>query len=176
MSLRNQIRNGRRWDGLWVLVKFEASEHSHHKSPEPSSSCWRPSSTVFHWEMQVSMNCLISLLQKKINFTALEIEYLNLMQIKECVIHCYKMSGKSLNSSLIISLSIVIVQKTFVFKTWVRNSDRFCGLVVRVPGYRSRGPEFNSQHYQIFWEVVGQERSPLSLVSTVEELLGRKRP
>jgi hypothetical protein len=25
-----------------------------------------------------------------------------------------------------------------------------CGLVVRVPGYRSRGPGFGSQRYQIF--------------------------
>jgi hypothetical protein len=33
---------------------------------------------------------------------------------------------------------------------------------------------FNSRHYQIFWEVVGLERGPLSLVSTTEELLGRK--
>jgi hypothetical protein len=33
---------------------------------------------------------------------------------------------------------------------------------------------FNSQRYQIFWEVVGLERGPLSLVSTTEELLGRK--
>jgi hypothetical protein len=29
--------------------------------------------------------------------------------------------------------------------------------------------------YQIFWEVVGLERGPLSLVNTTEELLGRKR-
>jgi hypothetical protein len=29
--------------------------------------------------------------------------------------------------------------------------------------------------YQIFWEVVCLERGPLSLVSTTEELLGRKR-
>jgi hypothetical protein len=28
--------------------------------------------------------------------------------------------------------------------------------------------------YQIFWEAVGLERGPLSLVSTIEELLGRK--
>jgi hypothetical protein len=28
--------------------------------------------------------------------------------------------------------------------------------------------------YQIFWQVVGLERGPLSLVSTTEELLGRK--
>jgi hypothetical protein len=28
--------------------------------------------------------------------------------------------------------------------------DPFCGLVVRVPGYRSRGPGFDARHYQIF--------------------------
>jgi hypothetical protein len=32
---------------------------------------------------------------------------------------------------------------------------------------------FDSRHYHIFWEVVGLERCPLSLVSTTEELLGR---
>jgi hypothetical protein len=26
--------------------------------------------------------------------------------------------------------------------------DHLCGLVVRVPGYRSRDPGFNSWHYQ----------------------------
>jgi hypothetical protein len=46
--------------------------------------------------------------------------------------------------------------------------------VVRVPGYRSRGPGFDSWHYQIFLEIVGLEQGPLSLVSTIEELLGRK--
>jgi hypothetical protein len=33
---------------------------------------------------------------------------------------------------------------------------------------------FDSRHYQIFWEVVGLERGPLSLMSTTEELLERK--
>jgi hypothetical protein len=33
---------------------------------------------------------------------------------------------------------------------------------------------FDSQHYQIFSEVEGLERGPLSLVSTIEKLLGRK--
>jgi hypothetical protein len=33
----------------------------------------------------------------------------------------------------------------------------------------------DSQRYQTFWEVVGLERVPLSLVSTTEELLDRKR-
>jgi hypothetical protein len=51
--------------------------------------------------------------------------------------------------------------------------DHLYGLVVRVPGYRSRGSGFDSRGYQIFWEVVNLERGPLSLVSTIEELLGR---
>jgi hypothetical protein len=33
---------------------------------------------------------------------------------------------------------------------------------------------FVSRRYQIFWEVVGLERRPLSLVSTIEELIERK--
>jgi hypothetical protein len=33
---------------------------------------------------------------------------------------------------------------------------------------------FDSRRYQIFWEVVGLELGLLSLVSTTEELLGRK--
>jgi hypothetical protein len=50
-------------------------------------------------------------------------------------------------------------------------SSALYGIVVRVPDYRSG---FESLRYQIFWEVVGLEWGPLSLVSTIEELLGRK--
>jgi hypothetical protein len=46
--------------------------------------------------------------------------------------------------------------------------------VVRLPGYRSRGPGFISRRYQIFREVVGLEWGPLSLVRIIEELLERK--
>jgi hypothetical protein len=53
-------------------------------------------------------------------------------------------------------------------------NDRLCGLVVRVSGYRSRGPGFDSRPYQIFWEVRGVERGLLSLVRTSEELLEGK--
>jgi hypothetical protein len=65
---------------------------------------------------------------------------------------------------------------------WIRVSflcvtetvHRLCGLVVRVPGYRFKGPGFDSRRYQVFWEVVGLERGPLSLVRITEELLKRK--
>jgi hypothetical protein len=53
-------------------------------------------------------------------------------------------------------------------------NDRLCGLVVRVRGNRSRGPRFDSRRYQIFWEVVGLERGPSSLVRIIEELFERK--
>jgi hypothetical protein len=46
------------------------------------------------------------------------------------------------------------------------NYNRPCGLVVRDPG-------FDSRRYQIFWEVMGPKRRPLSLVVTIEELFGR---
>jgi hypothetical protein len=42
---------------------------------------------------------------------------------------------------------------------------------INFPGYRSRGLGFDSWRYQIFLEVVGLERGPLSLVRIIEELL-----
>jgi hypothetical protein len=51
--------------------------------------------------------------------------------------------------------------------------DRLRGLVVRVLGYRSGGPGSIPGTVRKK-KVVGLERSPLSLVSTTEELLDRK--
>ena len=53
----------------------------------------------------------------------------------------------------------------------IKFTDRLCGLVVRVSGYRYRVLGFDSRRYQIFWVVVGLERGPLSLVRSIEELL-----
>jgi hypothetical protein len=38
-----------------------------------------------------------------------------------------------------------------------------------------QGSRYDSQRYQIFWEVVGLEQGPLSLISKTEELLGKKK-
>jgi hypothetical protein len=48
--------------------------------------------------------------------------------------------------------------------------------VVEWPEFLATAPEVRvySWRYQIFREVVGVERGPLSLVSTIEELLRRK--
>jgi hypothetical protein len=49
--------------------------------------------------------------------------------------------------------------------------DRICGLVVRVSGYGSRGPRFDSRRYDIFSRDMGLERDSLSLQSITEEIL-----
>jgi hypothetical protein len=61
-----------------------------------------------------------------------------------------------------------------IYDTHSSRKDRLCGLVVRVPGYRFKGPGFDSRCQQIFWEVVGLERGSLSLMRTTE-LLERNR-
>jgi hypothetical protein len=60
------------------------------------------------------------------------------------------------------------------YNLYMFSVDRFCGLVDRVPGYRSRGPGSIPGAIKFFWEVVGLGRGSLSLVSTNEELLERK--
>jgi hypothetical protein len=54
------------------------------------------------------------------------------------------------------------------FKALKVGGDHLCGLVVRVPGYRSGCPGSIPWHYKK--KTVGLERGPLSLVSTTEEL------
>jgi hypothetical protein len=52
--------------------------------------------------------------------------------------------------------------------------NHLCGLAVRVPGYRSRGPGTISGATRICEKLVSLQRGPLSLVSAIEELRKRK--
>jgi hypothetical protein len=52
--------------------------------------------------------------------------------------------------------------------------DRLCGLVVRVSAYRSRSPGSIPGATRFSEKCGSLERGPLSLVATIEELLGRK--
>jgi hypothetical protein len=59
-----------------------------------------------------------------------------------------------------------------ILKGAALRQDRLCGLVVRVLDYRFGGPgSIPNTTKKKLW---GLERGPLSLVSTVEELLDRK--
>jgi hypothetical protein len=64
----------------------------------------------------------------------------------------------------------VLLMLTYL-KRWA--GIRLCGLVARVPGYRYGGPG-SIPGTTRFWEVVGLERDPPSLLSTTEEILSRK--
>jgi hypothetical protein len=59
-----------------------------------------------------------------------------------------------------------------------RNIKKQCMIsVVQWSEFLATDPEVRARflrRYQIFWEVAGLELSPISLVSTIEELLGRK--
>jgi hypothetical protein len=58
-----------------------------------------------------------------------------------------------------------------IILVFLSSRDNLCDLMVRVPGYRSRDPGFDSRRYQIFWKLLGPELGPISLVRITEELL-----
>jgi hypothetical protein len=57
--------------------------------------------------------------------------------------------------------------RVYMYRPLLWSSDQSSWLEIQRSG-------FDSCPYKIFWEVVGPERGPFSLVSTIEELLGRK--
>jgi hypothetical protein len=79
--------------------------------------------------------------------------------------------------SVLLESSSIYLADPYISRSYgtYRLIDRLCGLVLRVSGYRSRGSGFDSRPYQIFWEVGGLERGPLSFVRTIEELLEWKK-
>jgi hypothetical protein len=73
----------------------------------------------------------------------------------------------------VLKLCILPIEYTSVLSVvLIVNSDYFLKRPLLCSSGQRSG--FDSRRYQIFWEVVGQERGQLSFVSTTEELLGRK--
>jgi hypothetical protein len=78
----------------------------------------------------------------------------------------------SMKQENLVLVNLITKPKTKPVRTYLRMiTDRQYGLVVRVSGYRSRGPGFDYRRFQILWEAAGLEWGPLSLVRTTEELL-----
>jgi hypothetical protein len=63
---------------------------------------------------------------------------------------------------LLFPIIIIIIILLLILCFVTSHVDRLCGLVVRVPGSKPRGPWLDSRRYQIFWVAVGLERGPLS--------------
>jgi len=59
---------------------------------------------------------------------------------------CLRHYTSSKNNRLIAA--VFVTERDYVGLT--RKIDRLCGLVVRVSGYRYRGPGFDPRRYQIF--------------------------
>jgi hypothetical protein len=85
---------------------------------------------------------------------------------------CYH-SVKNILSSRLLSKSVRIRIYEIIFLPVV-----LCGPPLWSSGQSSwlriQRSGFDSRYYQIFWEVVGLERGPLSLMSAIEGLLGKK--
>jgi hypothetical protein len=61
-----------------------------------------------------------------------------------------------------------------ILKSGSDGPGRLCGLVVRVPGYRHRGPAFDFRRYKTVCVAVSLERGPLSRMRINVELHERK--
>jgi hypothetical protein len=96
---------------------------------------------------------------------------------------CFSLQGRlQMCRSLHIFIFVYLYLCNFLPKYFVTFYSIFLGNFMLKPLLSScrnswlqvQRSGFDSWCYQIFWEVVGLKRGPLSLVSTIEELLGRK--
>jgi hypothetical protein len=78
----------------------------------------------------------------------------------------------------VVLLWICVTKKRFFLRCL---ASEYLGMLItplwssgQSPWLQMQRSGFDSWHYQIFWEVVGLERGPFSLVSTIEVLLGGK--
>jgi hypothetical protein len=68
---------------------------------------------------------------------------------------------------VVLNKIVIFISSDFSFRPPLWSSGQSSWLQIQRSGS-------NSRCYQIFWEVVGLEWGPLSLMSTIQELLGRK--
>jgi hypothetical protein len=89
--------------------------------------------------------------------------------LRKCVYGTFAYQRPPLLVPLFRLLSVIsqYERKSFDFDPPLLSSEQSSWLQIQRYGFHSR-------RYQIFWEVVGLEQGPLSLVSTIEELLGGK--
>jgi hypothetical protein len=121
---------------------------------------WRHYGPLQHWYRTTKLHGEVT---RKPQFRPWRLGKIQLLYIKRSLRKTSVRNNRTLVKGIYIYLWLIII-----------GNDRLCGLVVRVSGYRYRGPEFDSRRFQIFWEAAGLERGPLSLLRTTEELLERK--
>jgi hypothetical protein len=161
---------------LWLWLSQRRSQGNWETSAEClrekwMENLWRPNVCVI-------ITVILKILQLLVVTTSKDPK--SVSQSPKYVTTCFLLqSGSKSIWNLCVHLAIrnTVQQRTWRMRyisIYVPIYDRLCGLVVKVPCYRSRGPGFDSQRYQIFWgEVVGLERGPLGLVWIIEELLER---
>jgi hypothetical protein len=131
--------------------------------------CWRPNQDSLKVHVWCQSQCLLSTIGSCLHFNLLS----------------FKTKRKKNKMRFMISRWCLFLNLVFIFpflyflpvlaillmflSSWppLWSSGQSSWLQIQRSGLDSR-------RYQIFWEVVGLERGPLSLLSTIEELLERK--
>jgi hypothetical protein len=148
------------WTSLWVGLCF-------YSAPLPLSGFQRRG--VLPWYHAPSRHCW----HPKLHHACLCVQSL---ASRGCL---FVLPNQSRNGNPKICLVIATTSCRIIwFNTF--NYVRFTGLWIlkwssgHISWLQIQRSGIDSRRYQIFWEVVGLERGPLSLVSKIEELLGRK--
>jgi hypothetical protein len=118
-------------------------------------------------------------------------KYFDGVNLSDLILHVTSTTGPACNSTSPAALSSRYANVSCLIHTYLYilislflylRINIFIGVAGRLPLWSSgqssclqiQRSGFDSWRYQFFWEVVGAERGLLGLVSTIEELLGRK--
>jgi hypothetical protein len=105
--------------------------------------------------------------QTDVTFWTTLVETFNTWQVFATAVHSHKFHLQCTNSSFYVLTKPTITQTLLPSGPPLWSNGQSSWLQIQRSG-------FDSRRYQMFWEVLGLERSPLSLVSTTEEVFGRK--